>query len=385
MSANTSIFMIAGEASGDVLGASLMRGLKKANPELQFIGVGGHLMEEQGFESMIPMREITAIGIFEVALRFSQLLKRIQNMVEEIEARQPAVFVSIDLPDFNFQVAKRLKKRGIFKGKILHYVAPTVWAWRPGRAKKISAFVDGVMCLFPFETEYFTVHGMDAVYVGHPIIEDSQVDNREQDRALFDLKEDDFVLGVYFGSRESELKRHGPVFKEVIKFMHLQYPNLLVMAPTTPALEYHVYKELEDMSCPYLVVSEPSRKWQAMGACDIALAVSGTVGLELAYAKIPHVIAYKMQLLTYLLLKRLLTIKHVHLGSIILKRPIVPEFLQDKCAAVPIAKGLLKLLKSEDVMQTQQADFDALRAALNEGVSSPSQDAAQFVLKYINQ
>lgn len=384
MSDKRKIFMIAGEASGDVLGASLMRGLKAQDAGLVFEGIGGDLMKAQGLESLMPMREITAIGIFEVATQFSKLLKHIQAMVEEIEKRQPAVFVSIDLPDFNFQVAKRLKKRGIFKGKILHYVAPTVWAWRPGRAKAISAYVDGVMCLFPFEPPYFTAHGLEAVYTGHPIIEDAVAEDRAQARALFDIAEGDLALGVYFGSRESELARHQKTFTEVINFLHQQYPNLCVIAPTLPALEYHAYKALENITCQSYVVPKAEQKWTAMAACDMALAVSGTVGLELAYMGVPHVIAYKVSPPTYALLKALVKVKYAHLGSILMGRAIVPEFLQGDCQPLPIVKGLLGLVKNEELVKQQKADFEELRRKLHDGVSSPSHDAAAFVLKHLS-
>ncbi|MCB1579739.1 MAG: lipid-A-disaccharide synthase, partial [Alphaproteobacteria bacterium] len=201
---NKSVFFIAGEASGDSLGASLMRGLKKREGDLvKFSGIGGPLMEGQGFKSLLPMDDLCVMGLWEVVWQLPRLLRLIQGTVEEIEKCAPDVVVTIDLPDFNFEVAQRLKKRGIFKGKIVHYVAPSVWAWRPGRAKKIAGYFDGLMCLFPFEPAYFTEHGLDAAYVGHPLIEvDTAALDPKGFREDLHIQDGALCLGVLFGSRE---------------------------------------------------------------------------------------------------------------------------------------------------------------------------------------
>ncbi len=180
------IFLIAGEPSGDNLGGALISSIRQKSPNAEFFGIGGDIMTAQGLQSLLPMEEICVMGVFEVVTQIPRLLKLIQGVVEEIEARQPDILVTIDLPDFNFQVAKRLKKRGIFNGKIVHYVAPTVWAWRPGRAEKISEFLDGLLCLFPFEPAYFHPYNLRADYVGHPLIEQRLEKSENETKALYD-------------------------------------------------------------------------------------------------------------------------------------------------------------------------------------------------------
>lgn len=379
------IFMVAGEASGDVLGASLMRGLKLQKPDAIFEGIGGDAMQAEGLESLIPMKDICVMGIFEIALHLSRLLKLIHGTVEEIEKRQPDVFISIDLPDFNFQVAKRLKQRGIFKGKIIHYVAPTVWAWRPRRAKKISTFLDGLMCLFPFEPEYFKPHGLSAAYVGHPLIEDAVERQGDAFKKHHEIADDAFVFGVYFGSREREVRAHGMVFKDVIEFLKAQYPNMVVVAPTTPDMEYHVHNVVSEIDCECVVASSANEKWAAMDACDLALGVSGTVGLELAYMNIPHVIAYKTNPLTWVLVRLLVKVKYAHLANILLDRDAVPECLQGQCKPVPIIKSLMGLQKNEDIRDKQKNDFEELRAKLRANISSPSKNSAEYVLSQLGK
>ena len=381
MSTPLKVFMVAGEASGDVLGASLMRGLKAQNPDVIFEGIGGDTMKAEGLMSLIPMKDICVMGIFEIALHLSRLLKIINGTVEEIEHRQPDVFISIDLPDFNFQVAKRLKQRGIFKGKIIHYVAPTVWAWRPGRAKKISGFLDGMMCLFPFEPDFFKAHGLDATYVGHPLIEEVKAGEGINFRINHEISADTFVFGVYFGSREREIKTHASIFKDVIGFMKEQYPSFCLIAPTIPSMEYQVHNALSGIDCECVVVATQGEKWGAMDACNLALAVSGTVGLELSYMKIPHVIAYKTSALTWTVLRMLVKVKYAHLANILLDREAVPEFLQKACKPVAIIKGLLRLIKDEGIREKQQRDFVELQEKLRANGSSPSAEAASYVLK----
>ncbi len=377
------IFFIAGEASGDVLGASLMRSLKTKNA--QFSGVGGLLMGEQGLKSIIPMSELCVMGIWEVLWQLPRLLRLINGMVEEIEKEQPDVLVTIDLPDFNFQVAKRLKKRGIYKGKIIHYVAPTVWAWRPGRAKKIAQFLDGIMCLFPFEPEYFEKHGLDARYVGHPLVYQDHKRDYGDFRAMHDLDKDALVFGVYLGSRQGEIAQHKEIFKDAINFMVEQYPDLQIILPTLPEVEYDALEAMKELNVSPVVVSNPKYKWMAMQSCDLAMAVSGTVGLELSYMNVPHIVAYKTHPITAMIVKLLAKVKYAHLVNILLDKPAVPEFLQGKCKPIPIAGELIRLLRDDALMAQQKVAFHDARRILKKEVSdSPSDTAVHYILERIN-
>lgn len=377
------IFLIAGEPSGDVLGGKLIQSLRDRGPEaVEIQGIGGDSMKAQGLESLLPMEELCVMGLWEVLGQLPRLLKLINGVVEEIEKRQPDVVVTIDLPDFNFQVASRLKKRGKFKGKIVHYVAPTVWAWRPGRAKKIAQFLDGLMCLFPFEPDYFTPHKLKSEFTGHPLIEHNLEEiNSAEFKKANDIPEDAPMLAVFFGSRQAEFKTMGKTLKDTVTIMREQYPDLHLVVPTLPSLEYDIYKLIEGIGCPSYVITNEEKKWGALKACDAAVAVSGTAGLEIAYAGVPHAIAYKMHPVSWGLVKVLVKVKYAHLGNILLDQPVYPEFLQFQCDPIKIGTMLLKLLKVPEERQAQTSHTKELRDLLGfNHENSPSERAADFVL-----
>jgi len=382
-----SIFMIAGEPSGDVLGGHLIKALKAKAPDTDITGIGGLHMKAEGLDSLLPMDELCVMGLWEVLGQLPRLLKLINGVVEEVEKRQPDILVTIDLPDFNFRVAQRLKKRGKFKGKIVHYVAPTVWAWRPGRAKAISKFLDGLICLFPFEPEYFEPHGLNAIAAGHPMVEDNSIVDAktgEQFRKAREIAEDATVLAVYCGSREAELEMIKPVYKEVFRYLKGQFENLVLIFPSVPAIEYNVREFSSHFRYPSLVITDEEYKRQALSAYDGAVAVSGTAGLELAYAGVPHLIAYKVHPVSWLLLKLLVKTKFAHLGNILMGRKIVPEFLQMDCTGQKIARGVLQILKKEDVRSQQMRDFKELQSLMGADKEKlPSEKAAEFVLDVI--
>lgn len=383
---NPDIFLIAGEPSGDVLGASLMCGLKAQHGDaLVFQGVGGVHMEEQGLESLLPMEELCVMGLWEILSHLPRLNRLITGLCEEIEFRKPKVVVTIDLPDFNFRVAERLKKRGIFQGKIVHYVAPSVWAWRPGRAKHIAKFLDGLMCLFPFEPEYFTKVGLKAAYVGHPLIEiDKDQIDRDGYRQVRGIGQDDLCIGVFFGSREAELKAMSQVFCETIEYLAEHYPKLIVIAPTLPRYEMEVMNIVKGIGVESVVDPDTTRKWNAFAACDLAIAVSGTVGLELAYLGVPHIIGYKAHPVSAVLFRILAKVKHVHLANILLGREAVPEFLQGRCNALEMTKAILRLIRKPEAKEEQLRAFDELAKALQtpDG-KAPSANAASFVSAFL--
>ena len=379
---NPSIFMIAGEPSGDALGGALMRCLKESRPDISVIGIGGASMQAQGLKSLLPMSELCVMGLWEVLAHLSRLRRLIDAMVEEIEKRQPDMFVSIDLPDFNFRVAQKLKKRGIFKGKIVHYVAPSVWAWRPGRAKKIARFLDGLICLFPFEPAYFTQQGLRAEFAGHPLVEVKKFEmSKTSLRKKLGIEAEDVCIGLFLGSRERELKTLSPILIESLVTLYEQYPDIKVIVPTLPHLEYEVSQITRTLPMPVYIVSDQKFKWLSFAACDFAVAVSGTVGLELAYVGVPHVIAYRMNPLTALILKAIVKVKYAHLANILLGREVVPECIQNRCTAYNITAELLGLVRYPEKCAQQSKDFAELEAMLKpEGVEKPSHKAVDFIL-----
>lgn len=383
------LFFIVGEDSGDALAAPLIKSMKqKYGDDAECSGIGGPLMKAQGFNELLPMDQISAIGIWEVIPKLPQLLKIKKALIEEIEQQQPDALITVDFPDFNFIIARTLKKRGIFKGKIIHYVAPSVWAWRPGRAKKISEFLDGIMCLFPMEIEYFTQHGLQAVHVGHPLISSqAKAASGDDFKKANDIPDSARTLGLFFGSRESEFKNLSSVLKQAVQIVQETEEDIRIIVPTLPRLEYNVQELLSDFPLKQVyVTSNPITKWQSFKACDVAVAVSGTVGLELAYAEVPHIIAYKVKPITALILKLMVKVKYVHLANILLNKSVVPECLQSKCNPEKIAQEISELFNNTDRINDQKQEFKKLGILLGESDSHPpSERASDFICKLVKE
>ncbi len=378
------LFFIVGEASGDALAAPLIKALKDEHGDnLECLGVGGPLMKAAGFNEMLPMDQISVIGIWEVIPKIPRLIKLNKSIVEEIEKQKPDAVITVDFPDFNFILAKSLKKRGVYKGKLIHYVAPSVWAWRPERAKKIAEFMDGIMCLFPMEVEYFTKHGMKAEQVGHPLVSTGANDySSEEFREANNIPKDGKVIGLFFGSRDSEFKNLSSILKNAALMVKEVEDEIYIVAPTLEKLEYNVQKLLEDFKLPVYVIANPTMKWQSFKSCDVAVAVSGTVALELAYAGVPHIIAYKINPITALILRFLVKVKFVHLANILLDKAIVPECLQGKCNSENIAEEVVNLLHNKEACEAQKEAFLELESKLsNSEKVCPSKKAAQFILR----
>lgn len=378
------VFIIAGEASGDQLGAEYIKNLKKVySGNLEIAGVGGVHMGEQGLQSLFPMEELSVMGIAEILPKIFGLLKRISQTAKAIDAFRPDLVITIDSPDFCFRVVKKVRKSGKVKAKFIHYVAPTVWAWREKRAFKIAKLYDGIMCLFPFEAPYFEKAGMKAEYVGHPVMK-IDFDSISQKKARDDLgiADEDEVLCVLFGSRKGELKRQGSIFAKVAQQWLRENENRTVVALTLPHLEKDVRALCKDSRDQIVITSNASDKNKVFIASDKALAVSGTIGLELAVADLPHIIGYKMNGLTFAIVKRMVRVAYAHLANIIVNRPIVPEYLQDKCTVEDLFSGL----KNLDI-QAQKKGFEELRQVLSpKKIEKPGQDpATRFSLKLLEQ
>lgn len=379
MTAIKHIYLIAGEASGDRLGAQAMEELKARFPSAVFSGIGGAMMQARGLKSLFPMEELSVMGIMEIAPHIPSLLQRIKQTVADIEAKNPDIILSIDSPDFCFRVMKKVKERGITKAKRIHYVAPTVWAWRPGRARKIAAFLDGIICLFPFEPDYFLKEGLLAVFAGHPVMNSGLP---SADGSLFreerGITSGQKALGVFLGSRRSEIARHGKIFQKALKEINRRIPGLHIITPTLPHLEPLVYDILKDYPGTVHITSEADMKWSAFKACDAAIAVSGTVGLELAIAGVPHCIAYRASPLTAAIVRRVVKVKYAHLGNILLNRGAIPEYIQEKCTDYSIAREAIAILSDEQKRREQKNAF----LQITEKISPPSKTAlSAFVEK----
>lgn len=380
------LFFLVGEASGDSLASELIKAINETSSEpVECSGIGGSLMEEQGFNVLLPMEQVSIVGILEVLPKIPHLMKIKKAVIQEIENQQPDAVITVDFPDFNFNIAKTLKKRGVYKGKIIHYVAPSVWAWRASRAKKMSEFLDGVMCLFPMEVPYFTEHHLKAAHVGHPIVVSrAKTASSTAFRENNDIPDDTTTIGLFFGSRNNEFKDLANIIKSAALLIDEDIEKINIIAPTLPKLEYEVQNILKDFPLPVFVISNSDAKWSAIKACDFAISVSGTIALELAYAGVPHVICYKTNPITSIILKLLVKVKFAHLANILLEKEAVPEFLQKKCNPETIAIKAIEIIKSDELKKNQIEEFKKLESKLSGADDiSPSLKAANFIMETI--
>ena len=375
------IYLIAGEASGDFIGAQLMKAIKAQEPDTIFSGIGGPLMTAQGLNSLFPMHDLSVMGIAEVLPRLMLLLKRIKQTTDNIINLQPSVVVTIDAPDFCHRVIKgvrkRVKKTSSTSPKFIHYVAPTVWAWRPKRAKKVAEFLDGLLCLFDFEPPYFEKEGLKAVAVGHPMMESGVINAKEASIGAPDTQK----IGVFFGSRQGEIKRISSTLVEVMKKIEMEKGGKVeFIIPTLDHLKEPITHLVKEINIPTHIIVNNDEKWPIFKSCDVALAVSGTVGLELAVANVPHIIGYKMNALTYQIAKHLIKTPYAHLTNIMMGHEVIPEFIQDDCNADDMAAELLTLLENTTYQRQQTDEFIKLCERMG-ALEYPSKNAADYILR----
>ncbi len=376
--------LIAGEASGDVMGARLMAALRqRASDQVRFSGIGGDAMAAQGLSSLFPIEELSVMGLFEVLPRALGLLRRIRQVAETAIAERPDVVVSIDSPGFSLRVAQRLRGQGI---PLVHYVAPQVWAWRPGRAAKIAGLLDHLLTLFDFEPAYFEPHGLPCTVVGHSIVES---DAGRGDGAAFrrrhGIAPDARVLVLLPGSRHGEVSRLMPVYAETLARLRRSDPGLAVVLVAAPAVTDAVRARAGAWPGQPVMLPPASEKYDAFAAADAALAASGTVTLELALAGLPTVVAYRINPMTAMLARRLIRVDHASLVNILLQREVSPELLQDDCQPDRIAATLQGLLADGRAHCRQQAIAREVAGRLAGDGPPPSLRAAEAVLKVITQ
>ncbi len=373
------IFLVAGEPSGDVLGARLMAAIKRVSGgAVRFAGVGGERMTAEGLESLFPMSEISVMGYLEVLPKIPLLLARIRDTAEVAHLLRPDVVVTIDSPDFTLRVAERLARLDVPR---VHYVAPQVWAHRPGRAPKIAAVLDHLLALFPFEPPYFERVGLACSFVGHPIVEEGADRGDGADfRARHGIAAEKPIVACLPGSRASEVSRLLPVFGETLAKLS-QGLDFAVALPSVPAVADAVGRAVADWPFETIVTTERHEKYDAFAASRAALAASGTVVLELALAGVPTVVAYRANPVTAWFARRTITVPHVSLVNLILEREVMPEFLQERCRADLLCEALSGLISNEEA-RTKQIDAEREVALLlaGTGAGTPSERAAAIVL-----
>ncbi len=379
------VYVIAGEPSGDRLGAALMSGLKQLRPDVQFSGIGGQGMQGQGLTSLFPMQELSIMGIVEVLPKYRHLKRRIAETAQAVLDAEPDVLITIDSPDFCLRVARQVRDRR--RIRVVHYVAPSVWAWRPGRADKMAKVVDHVLALLPFEPPYMEAAGMECDFVGHPVVAEPVAGPAEiaDFRQRFGLG-DAPVLTVLPGSRRGEVTRLAPIFGKALQLFLTGRPGWRVVVPTVAGVTDLVHGFAGDWPGPVTVldprgvsdVQAAADKRAAMAAADIALAASGTVSVELAAAGTPMVIGYKANWLSWQLAKMLVKVDTATLVNLVTDTRTVPECLGEACTPENIAEALAQV--GADPAAQAKAMADTMQA-LGRDDEDPGLRAARAVLR----
>ena len=377
----TLIYIIAGEASGDVLGARLIAALRKTRPDLSFAGIGGERMAEQGMPSLFPYRELALMGLLEVLPRIRQLNRRLAETEADILARQPALLVTIDSPGFTLRIAEAVKPHGI---RVMHYVAPQVWAWRPGRVKTLRRKIDYLLCLLPFEPAFFEAAGIPVRFVGHPVLE-SGVDqgNAARFRARHGLAATDRPLIIMPGSRRIEATRLLPIFGATLKAVLPQNPALRPVVAVSPIVAPLVREAATTWPAAPILVEDIADKHDAFAAAaenGAGLIKSGTSSLEMAVAGVPHIVAYRVNPITAAIARRLVKVPHASLVNLLCGREVVPERIQEDCMPEKLTSALLPLLQDEAFIAAQRQGFAETLAKLHAPEGAPSEAAAAAVL-----
>jgi lipid-A-disaccharide synthase len=378
------VFVLAGEPSGDRLGGALMQGLRQLHPDITFSGIGGPMMMGQGLRSLFPMDELSIMGLAEVLPKYRHLKRRIAETAAAVIAADADVLITIDSPDFSLRVAKLVKASSCIR--TVHYVAPTVWAWRPGRAAKMARTIDHVLALFPFEPPLMQAAGMECDFVGHPVVAEPQATDAEiaAFRATNDLGDAPVLLALP-GSRRGEVSRLTPVFGEALRRVSHRHPDMRIVVPAAAPVADLVAQQTGDWS-GNVVVIDPNRldaataqahKRAAFRTAAVALAASGTVSLELAAANTPMVIAYKFNWLSWQIISRLMLIDTATLVNLVSDTRVVPECLGPKCTPDLIAQRLAEVLAAPD---TQHDAMSLTMTRLGQGGKAPGLRAAQAVL-----
>ena len=374
----TLIYLVAGEASGDVLGARLITALRGLDPGLEFAGIGGPMMAESGMESLFPMQELSLMGLVEILPNLSRLRRRMAQTVADIAARKPAIVVTIDSPGFSLRLLRRIAHLGVRR---VHYVAPQVWAWRPGRVKHFPGLWDRLLCLLPFEPDFFEPFGLAPVFVGHPVLE-SGADQGDpaRFRARFGLGADARPLMLLPGSRGGELNRLLPVFRATLDRLLAAHSDLVPVLAAAPAMADRVQRDVADWPVPPLIVTDPASRYDAFAASVAALTKSGTSTLELAMANLPMVVTYRVHPLTAAIAQRLVTVDYAAIVNLLAQRRLVPELIQQRCTPDQLVAALEPLLAGP-AGPAQQAGFTDIIAMLTPNAGgAPSMAAAQAVL-----
>ena len=373
------IGIVAGEASGDLLGSHLIQALKQKHTDIEFIGIAGPKMISAGAKSLFPMERLSVRGYVEVIKHLYGLLKLRKQLLNYFLDNPPDLFIGIDAPDFNFWLEKKLKRNGI---KAIHYVGPSIWAWRKNRIHDIKKSVNHILALFPFEVSIYQEANIPVTYVGHPL---ADILPMEPDtggaRETLKLNPDSLVIAMLPGSRQGEVRQHAQLFVQTIKIIHASHSEAQFLVPlitreTRKIFEAAIFSEPQPLPIQILF----GHAHDAMEAADVVIVASGTATLEAALLKKPMVITYRMSKLSWQILKRMHLQPYVGLPNILAEKFVVPELLQDECTPEKLAEATLKLVSGTSYLDEIKNEFTRIHLSLRQNTA---EKAAQAVLEYL--
>ena len=379
------IAIVAGEASGDLLGGHLMHALKAQRSDLTFIGIAGPKMMVQGAKSLFQIEKLSVRGYVEVLTHLWGLLKLRRSLFKQLMAEKPDIFIGIDAPDFNFWLERKFKNKGI---PAIHYVSPSIWAWRGGRMGKIKQAVSHMLALFPFEPQLYEKAGVPVTYVGHPLADELLLEpNTSAAREILKLKNGNLVVAMLPGSRQSEVKQHAALFVKTAQIIALTHENALFLVPlitrkTRDIFEHAIHQHYIDHPEQELNMKILfGHAHDAMEAADIVIVASGTATLEAALLKKPMVITYKMPALSWQILKRMQYQPYVGLPNILAGKFLVPELLQDAATPQALADAALRLLDDANYLQEIKQAYMKIHLSLKQ---NSAEKAAKAILAYLS-
>lgn len=370
------IMIIAGEASGDLHGAHLVRAMRALDPHLDFFGVGGNALRQAGVHLMVDNSQIAVVGISEAFLKFKIILSALRIVKKGLNRLRPALLILIDFPDFNLHVAAVAKKLGI---PVLYYISPQVWAWRTGRVKKIKNVVDHMVVIFPFEVDFYKKSNVPVTFVGHPLLDSMKY--RTSGEKKKNLTGDSLMIGLLPGSRNGEVARLLPTMVQAADILSEQLPGIRFAIPVASTVDTTLVEGIVEggTSSRPLILHDGLR--DVLDEAALVITASGTVTLEAAIAGTPMIIVYKVSPLSYWLGKRLISVKHIGMANLVAERPIVPELIQHEASAENIAGRVLQMLRDEKGLAEIRCQLRRVGQSL--GTSGASKRAAEVAIRLL--
>ncbi len=374
------ILIVAGETSGDLLGAHLVKAVLSMDPRLRFYGVGGKHLRSMGMEVVFDNSEVAVVGILEVFSRLRSLYRMFRWLKRSLERDKPTLAILIDFPDFNLRLAKEANKRGV---PVFYYISPQVWAWRRGRVKKIAKLVHKLLVVLPFEVPFYRQRGIECEFVGHPLIDIVKPHlSKEEAHEKFHLDGDKRTIGLLPGSRREEVQNLLPVLLKSAHLLLRDFPNLQFIIPLAPAIDrFQVEKYIEDSNLDIRVVGE--HIYDVFNICDLIITASGTATLEAAIMGTPMIIVYKVSFLSYLVGRLLVKVKSIGLVNLIAEKRIVPELIQGQASPINIFNEASEMLRNPRLLSMIRGELRKVREKL--GSPGTSQRAAQILYRIIHQ